>query len=113
MGVNNQISNMQHYVSIVQFTNVKSAIGSKERTQVFVKDVWAALDFKGSSEDAEGKIFNINNRNYIIHQDPDITALNLQDLAVIENGSVYYVTGANTNYLGRNKYIMLNCEYRG
>ena len=110
MAVTNQIGQMSHYVQVVKFTSVKSDIGSNERTQVAVKSVWAALQIVSSTENVEDKVYSVNKRNYIIHYDEDITALLLQDLAVIENSEIYYVTGYNAEYGERNQYILLNCK---
>lgn len=108
-----QIGKLDRFVDIVEFTTAKSAIGSKERTQQAVKSVWAQVDFKSSSEDFEEKVYSINRRNYIIHFDRTISAKLVQDLAVIDESKTYYVIGYDSNYGGREMYMMLSCEYRG
>lgn len=113
MAVTETIGKLDRYVEIVNFTTVKSDINTQERTQVSVKKVWAQLMVKSSSEDFEQKVFDINKRDYVIHYDQDIAALNLQQLAVVEDSKIYYVTGANADYGGRKMYMLLNCEYRG
>lgn len=113
MAVKEVIGKLDRFVEIVNFTTVKSVINSNERTQVSVKNVWAQLLVKASSEDVDNKVFDINKRDYVLHYDEDITSLNVQQLAVVEDGKTYYVTGANTDYLGRKMYMLLNCEYRG
>lgn len=111
MGLKQQIvGTFNTLVTVVEFTAAATAIGSKERTQQTVKQVWAAVHFKNSAEDHNGKIFNINQRSYIMHYDAVIAAKNLQDLAVVDNGLTYYVTGADPKYLGL--YILLNTEAR-
>jgi hypothetical protein len=113
MAVNETLGKLDRYVEIVKFTVVKGEYNAPERTQVSVKNVWAKLNFKASTEDFEEKVFDVNKRDYVIHWDSDITTLNLQDLAVIEEGKTYYVTGANPDFGGRKMFVLLNCEYRG
>lgn len=113
MAVNETIGKLDRYVEVVNFTTVKSDINTNERTQVSVKFVWAQLSFKASSEDFEEKVFDINKRDYVVHFDEDITNLNIQQLAIIEDNKIYYVTGADVDYGGRKMYMKLNCEYRG
>lgn len=113
MAVNETIGKLDRYVEIVKFTVEEDEYNAGERTQVSVKNVWAKLSFKSSSEDFEEKVFDINKRDYIIFWDPAIVALNLQDLAVIEDDKTYYVTGANPDFGGRKMFVLLNCEYRG
>ena len=113
MGVNNQIGKMDHYVNVVKFTTVKGALNENKRTQESIKHVWAELQFTGSSEDVVEKVYSINKRNYVIHFDDDIVSEVIQDLAIIEDEKIYYVTGFNSEYKGRQMFIILNCEYRG
>lgn len=113
MAVKEQIGKLDRYVEIVNFTTIKSDINTKERTPVSVKNVWAQLLPKASSEDFNEKVFNVNKRDYVIHFDEDIIALNVQQLAVIEDNKTYYITGVDTDFGGRKMYVLLNCEYRG
>jgi hypothetical protein len=113
MAVNETLGKLDRFVSIVKFAVVSDEYNSDERTALEVKKVWAMLSFKSSTEDVQEKVFDINKRDYLIHFDTDITTLNLQDLAVVEDGKTYYVTGANPDYGGRKMYVLLNCEYRG
>jgi hypothetical protein len=113
MAVNETIGKLDRYVQIVNFTTAKSSINSNTRTKVIVKNVWAKLSFKSSGEQVDQKVFDINKRDYVIHYDTDISSLNLQQLAVEDDGKTYFVTGANPDYGGRQMYILLNTEYRG
>ena len=108
-----KIGLMDRRVTIVEFTTVKGTINENTRTQQTVKDVWAQLKFKASNEAIDEKVYSINERDYIVHYDPVITAKLMQDLAVMDDGKLYYVTGANPDYGGRQKYILFNCLYRG
>jgi hypothetical protein len=104
---------MDRRVMLVEFVKTKSAINAVERAEQDVKEVWASVKFKSSSEDFEEKVYSINKRAYIIHYDPTITAKLVQDLAVKDEYKTYYVTGVDAEYGGRKKYIYLECEYRG
>lgn len=112
MGINgSQISKMDRRIEVVEFTEVIGTLNEKSRSQVSIKEVWAELMFKSSSEDNQEKVYEINKRDYIIHYDPDIAAKDIQDLAVVDDGKVYYVIGYSE--WGRQMFIQLNCEYRG
>lgn len=107
------LGKMDRKVEIVEFVSTKNNIGATSRTQQTVKTVWAQLIFKTSGEEFDQKIFSINKRDYVIHYDPDIAAKLLQSLAVVDDGITYYVTGANPDYEGRKKAILLNCKQDG
>ena len=113
MAVGEILGKLDRYVQIVKFVTEQDEYNATSRVQTAVKNVWAKLNFKGSTEDFEEKVFDINKRDYIIHWDSDITSLNLQDLAVVEDDKIYYVTGANPDFGGRKMFVLLNCEYRG
>lgn len=113
MAVNETIGKLDRFVQIIKFVVTQDEYNASSRTQEAVKNVWAKLMFKSSSEDFEENVFDINKRDYLIHWDSDITDLNLQDLAVIEDDKMYYVTGANPDVGGRKMFVLLNCEYRG
>lgn len=113
MAIKETIGKLDRSVEIVKFTVTQDEYNASSRTQELVKRVWAKLNFKSSTEDFEEKVFSITNRDYLIHWDNDITDLNLQDLAVVEDGKTYYVTGANPDVGGRKMFVLLNCEYRG
>lgn len=113
MGLKEQIGKLDRCVEIVEFTAVKDAFNSKTRTQTPIKKVWAQVVFKSSTEDFEEKVYSINKRDYVIHFDPDIAVKFLQDLAVIDDGVTYYVTGVNPDVAGRKMYMLLNCKYDG
>ena len=113
MALTSQIGLMDHYVEVVKFTTTKGALNENSRTQTSIKNVWAAVNFKSSGEDVEEKVYNINRRDYVIHFDADIASEVIQDLAIIDDGFTYYVTGFNSEIKGRKMFILLNCEYRG
>ena len=114
MAVNETIGKLDRFVTVVQFTVAADEYNSgTKRTPSPIKNVWAKLVFKSSSESVDEKVFDINKRDYVIHFDTDITDLDLQNLAIIEDEKTYYVTGANPDYGGRKMYVLLNTEYRG
>jgi len=113
MAIVSEISKMDHYVQVVKFTTVKGVLNENSRTQTAVKSVWAALRLKSSGEDIAEKIYSIDKRDYVIHYDDDIVAEVIQDLAIIDDGLIYYVTGFNSEFAGRKMFILLNTEYRG
>lgn len=105
-----KIGQLDRYVAIVEFTKGKDAFNANTRAETPLKEVWAKLMFKGSSEDIEEKVYSINKRDYVIYYDPDIVVKQIQDLAVIDGDIKYYVKGVNLDYGGRQKYVLLNCE---
>lgn len=113
MAVNEQIGKLDRFITIKQFTETVDEYNSPVRTEATVKNVWAQVRFKSSTEDFAQKVFDIDKRDYVIHYDVDVTSLNLKNLAVLDGTQLYYVTGVNVDFGGRNKYVLLNCEYRG
>lgn len=113
MAIKETVGKLDRYVQVVEFVSTKDDYNATSREQTDVKNVWAQLKFKSSGEDWEEKVFSLNNRDYIIHYDEDITSKNLQELAIIDEGVTYYVTGANKDFGGRKMYVLLNCEARG
>lgn len=113
MAVLNQIGQMDHYVQVVEYVETKSALNALVRTPTPIKNIWAALQFVSSTENREDKVYDVNKRNYIIHYDADIIVKDIKNLAIVENGKTYYVTGYDANYGSRNQYILLNCKYDG
>jgi len=104
------IGKLDRYVEIVEYSTVKDAYNSNQRTEASIKNVWANVQFKSSTEDFDEKVYSINKPDYIIHFDSGIAAKNLQDLAVKDDGVTYYVTGATLDFGGRNRFILLNCK---
>ena len=113
MVLKHQIGKLDRYVEIVEFTETTNALNATTRVQNSIKNVWAQLKFRNSTEDFDDKVYSINQRDYIIHFDAAIATKLMQNLAVIDGGKTYYVTGVNPDIGGRNMYILLNCEYKG
>lgn len=114
MSVKEIIGKLDRFVSIVKFVVEADEFNSStKRVPVTIKNVWAKRVFKSSSEDFEERVFDINKRDYVIHYDEDIVNLNMQDLAIVDEDKMYYITGFDKDYRGRRMFVLLNCEYRG
>lgn len=114
MAVKEIIGKLDRFVDVVKFEVEADELNSStKRVPVIFKKVWAKRIFKSSSEDFEERVFDINKRDYVIHYDEDIVNLNMQDLAIVDDGEMYYITGFDKDYKGRRMFVLLNCEYRG
>ena len=96
-------------ITLVKFTDQKSAIATAERTSQDLLSTWAKRVNLSASEDTEDKIFTINQRAYIIRYRENLNQEELEELAVRDGNRLYYVTGARP--IGRKQFWELRCEY--
>lgn len=110
MSTVNNIGEMDRPITIYQVTEGKGAMGSATDVEQVVKDVWAKRITGNGSEQFEEKVFTLDNRQYLIHYDPEIAQLFQEKLIVVDEGRKYFVFASEEIVRGR--FVVLKTEYR-
>lgn len=105
------IGKMDRPVAIHHVTEIKGDAGQSKDVEVLVKNIWAQRIEGNGSEDFEEKVYTLDNRQYMIHYDPEIAGLFQEKLIVVEEGRKYFVFSSEE--LVRGKYVLLKTEFRG
>lgn len=97
-------------IDIVERTNTSSTTGEPVVSESVLNTVWAkSIDVSGS-EEAEGKIFALNVRRYIIRYDPDLASKTMTELFINDGSDQYNIHSSAS--IGRKEYIELKCSKR-
>jgi SPP1 family predicted phage head-tail adaptor len=104
------IGQLDRRIQLIQTTLVIGSSGEATPLETTFNTVWAKVEDVSGTEDEQGKIIALNVRKYVIRYDPDLVALKLTDMFIVDDDGKYNIHAVE--FIGRKQYIMLKCSKR-